>query len=228
MANSNHRGNINLKGKMNILLLGPPGGGKGTQAKFLIEKFTIPQISTGDMLRAHVKNKTDLGIKAKEYMDSGRLVPDDVIIGMMKVRLNEPDASKGYILDGFPRTIPQAIELDKLLYELNQKLNFVIFINVGDDSIVNRMGGRRVHPESGRVYHVEFNPPKVKDIDDETGDKLIIRKDDQEETVRKRLEIYHKETKPLIDFYKEQKIVHNINGEGNIQDVVNAIDMVVS
>ena len=212
---------------MNILLLGPPGGGKGTQANFLIKKFHIPQISTGDMLREHVKNKTKLGIEAKEFMDSGLLVPDGVILGMMKVRLKASDCTSGYILDGFPRTIPQAEGLEELFKELNQKLDYVLVINVDDNLIVNRMGGRRVHQSSGRVYHVDYNPPKIEGIDDETGEELIIRVDDQEDTVRKRLKVYHDETKPLINFYKIQDIVHHINGEGNIQEVTQAISKIV-
>ena len=213
---------------MNILLLGPPGGGKGTQAKFLIEKLNIPQISTGDMLRAHVNNKTDLGLEAQSYMNNGSLVPDEVILGMMKVRLNKSDCKNGYILDGFPRTMPQAKGLDILLKELNQSLNFVIVIEVNDDTIVNRMGGRRVHPASGRVYHIKFNPPKVDNIDDETGDKLLIRPDDEENTVRKRLEVYHKETSPLINFYELQNLVYKINGDTDIDIVSNSINTIIS
>ena len=189
---------------MKILLLGPPGGGKGTQAKFLIEKLGIPQISTGDMLREHVKNQTNLGTEAQGYMNSGELVPDEVILGMMKVRLNNLDCKNGYILDGFPRTIPQAKGLDSLLIELKQSLDCVIVIEVNDDTIVNRMGGRRVHLASGRVYHIKFNPPKVENRDNETGEELIIRPDDEETTVRKRLEIYHSDTSPLIDYYQFQ------------------------
>ena len=146
---------------MRILLLGPPGGGKGTQAKFLIRKLDIPQISTGDMLREHVTKQTSLGIKAKEYMSSGALVPDEVILGMMQERLSNQDCKNGYILDGFPRTIPQALGLDELLEKLNQTLDAVIVIDVSDDNIVDRMSGRRVHMSSGRVYHIEYNPPKI-------------------------------------------------------------------
>jgi len=213
---------------MKILLLGPPGGGKGTQAKFLIDKLGIPQISTGDMLREHVKNKTKLGIEAQEFMNSGKLVPDEVILGMMRVRLNTPDCHEGYILDGFPRTIPQAKGLDTLLSELNQSLDLVIVIEVNDESIVKRMGGRRVHPQSGRVYHVKFNPPKVYDKDDETGEDLIIRSDDEETTVRKRLEVYHLETSPLVEYYETQNLVYKINGETDINIVSNSINKVIS
>ena len=213
---------------MNILLLGPPGSGKGTQANFLIKKFDIPQISTGDMLREHVKNNTSLGIEAKQYMDSGVLLPDEIIIAMMRVRLSEPDCSNGYILDGFPRTIPQADGLEKLFKELNLILDFVLVIDVNDDLIVSRMGGRRIHAGSGRVYHVEFNPPKIENRDDDTGEELIIRVDDQEDTVRKRLKIYHEETSPLINFYKIQNIVHYIDGEMSINEVTEAINMTVN
>ena len=213
---------------MKILLLGPPGGGKGTQAKFLIEKLHIPQISTGDMLREHVTKQTSLGIKAKEYMSSGALVPDEVILGMMQERLLNEDCKNGYILDGFPRTIPQALGLDKLLEKLKQALDAVIVIDVSDDNIVDRMSGRRVHMASGRVYHIIYNPPKVEDKDDETQEDLIIREDDKEETVRKRLEIYHNETSPLINHYKEQNIVSRINGELNISDVSQEIEKIIN
>lgn len=213
---------------MKILLLGPPGGGKGTQAKFLIEKLHIPQISTGDMLREHVTKQTSLGIKAKEYMSSGALVPDEVILGMMQERLLNEDCKNGYILDGFPRTIPQALGLDKLLEKLKQALDAVIVIDVSDDNIVDRMGGRRVHMASGRVYHIIYNPPKVEGKDDETQEDLIIREDDKEETVRKRLEIYHNETSPLINHYKEQNIVSRINGELNISDVSQEIEKIIN
>ena len=213
---------------MRILLLGPPGGGKGTQAKFLIRKLDIPQISTGDMLREHVTKQTSLGIKAKEYMNSGALVPDEVILGMMQERLSNQDCKNGYILDGFPRTIPQALGLDKLLEKLNQALDAVIVIDVSDDNIVDRMGGRRVHVSSGRVYHIEYNPPKIEGKDDETQEDLIIREDDKEETVRKRLEIYHNETSPLIKHYKDKNIVSQINGELMISDVSQEIEKIIN
>ena len=212
---------------MKILLLGPPGGGKGTQASFLIETFKIPQISTGDMLRAHVRAETDLGKKAKEYMDSGSLVPDEVILGMMNERLKQSDCSKGYILDGFPRTMPQAEGLDSLLSKLDQNLDLVIVIEVADDIIVERMGGRRVHPPSGRVYHVKYNPPKIDNKDDQTGDDLIIRDDDKEDTVRKRLTIYHSDTSPLIDYYNKKGLVHFINGAADISEVQKSISQIL-
>lgn len=213
---------------MRILLLGPPGGGKGTQANFLIEKLRIPQISTGDMLREHVKNNTQLGIEAKSFMDSGRLVPDNVILGMMKEKLNDQSSANGYILDGFPRTIPQAEGLEILLQELNQKLDSVIVIKVDDDIIVNRMGGRRVHPSSGRTYHIIFNPPKNNNEDDITGEDLAVRDDDKEETVRKRLEVYHLETSPLIEYYQKMGLVTSINGNDSIESVSNSINNIIN
>jgi len=201
---------------MKILLLGPPGGGKGTQAKLLVEKLNIPQISTGDILREHVKKQTNLGRRAKNYMENGELVPDKLILQMMRQRLSANDSLKGYILDGFPRTIPQAKGLNNLLIDLNQKLNKVIVLDVSDNDIVDRMGGRRVHLSSGRVYHIKYNPPKKHGLDDVTSEKLVIRKDDQKDTVLKRLEIYHSTTKPLIKFYQEKNIVQKIDGSSDI------------
>ena len=202
---------------MKLILLGPPGGGKGTQAKLLIEKYGIPQISTGDMLRDHVAQKTDLGMLAKSFMDKGELVPDSLILDMMEDRLAKSDCVNGYILDGFPRTTPQAEGLTVLLKKLNHNLDKVIVLNVEDDSIVERMSGRRVHLPSGRVYHIKFNPPKKHDLDDVTNEKLTIRKDDEESTVRKRLSIYHDLTKPLIEFYKDNSVI--INGTQDIDKV---------
>ena len=202
---------------MKILLLGPPGGGKGTQSKFLMTQFDIPQISTGDMLRAHVDKKTSLGIKAKEFMDKGELVTDSLILNMMEIRFQENDCKNGFILDGFPRTIKQAKGLDDLFKKTNQKLDYVIVINVEDNEIVSRMSGRRVHPKSGRVYHIKFNPPAIEGKDDITNEQLIIRDDEKEETVRNRLLIYHKQTKPLIDYYKKNII--NIDGSESINSV---------
>ena len=202
---------------MRILLLGPPGGGKGTQSKFLMTQYNIPQISTGDMLRAHVKNDTSLGKKAKEFMDKGELVTDSLILDMMEIRFKEKDCEKGFILDGFPRTIIQAQGLEKLFQKTNQKLDHVIVINVEDDDIVERMGGRRVHPQSGRTYHIKYNPPKNENLDDKTNEPLIIRDDDKEKTVRNRLSVYHNQTKPLIQFYKDSVI--GIDGSQNIQTV---------
>ena len=206
---------------MRILLLGPPGGGKGTQSKFLMDEYNIPQISTGDMLRSHVSNETKLGIRAKEFMDKGELVTDSLILDMMEIRFKDNDCKNGFILDGFPRTIAQAEGLDELFNKSNQKLDHVIVINVDDDEIVERMSGRRMHPGSGRVYHVKYNPPKVEGKDDITNEDLIIRDDDKEDTVRNRLKIYHKQTKPLINYYEQN--VFNVNGSEEIQTVKNNI-----
>lgn len=183
---------------MRIILLGAPGAGKGTQAQFLMNKFGIPQISTGDMLRAAIKAGTELGLAAKQVMDAGQLVSDDIIIGLVKERIAEPDCAKGFLLDGFPRTIPQAESMDAHGIAIDHVIEF----DVPDDVIVERMAGRRVHPASGRVYHVVYNPPKVEGKDNETGEELVIRADDTEDTVRKRLAIYHDQTKPLVDFYR--------------------------
>ena len=184
---------------MRLILLGGPGAGKGTQANYIKENYQIPQISTGDMLRAAVKAGSDLGKKAKEYMDSGGLVPDDVIIGLVKERIKEADCQKGFLFDGFPRTIPQA----DAMKEAGVPIDAVVDIDVPDGEIIKRMSGRRVHLSSGRTYHVVFNPPKVEGKDDVTGEPLIQREDDKEATVRKRLEVYHDQTEPLIDYYKK-------------------------
>jgi adenylate kinase len=184
---------------MRLILLGGPGAGKGTQANFIKERYQIPQISTGDMLRAAVKAGTELGKKAKEYMDSGQLVPDKVIIGLVKERIKEPDCQKGFLFDGFPRTIPQA----DAMKEAGVPIDAVVDIEVPDEEIIKRMSGRRVHLPSGRTYHVVFNPPKEEGKDDVTGEPLIQRDDDKEETVRKRLEVYHNQTEPLVEYYKK-------------------------
>ena len=212
---------------MRIMLIGPPGGGKGTQAKFIEESLSIPQISTGDMLRENVKNGTPLGKEAKEFMNKGELVPDNVILNMMKKRLLEDDCANGYILDGFPRTIPQAEGLTSLLSDIDQELDLVVLLDLKDDIIVQRMGGRRVHPDSGRVYHIEYNPPKVDNKDDITGEDLIIRPDDQEGTVRTRLNVYHEQTAPLISYYDEKSILNKINAEGNIETIKTRVKDVI-
>jgi len=183
---------------MRLILLGGPGAGKGTQANHIKEKYQIPQISTGDMLRAAVKAGTELGLKAKGFMDSGGLVPDDVIIGLVKERIQEPDCEKGFLFDGFPRTIPQA----DAMKDAGVPIDAVVDIHVPDDEIIRRMSGRRAHLASGRTYHIIFNPPKEEGKDDVTGEPLVQRDDDKEETVRKRLEVYHEQTEPLIDYYK--------------------------
>ena len=182
---------------MRIILLGAPGAGKGTQATFIKEKFNIPQISTGDMLRAAVKAGTPLGLEAKGHMDSGSLVPDAVIIGLVSERIKEADCEKGFLFDGFPRTIPQA----DAMKNAGVGIDYVVEIDVPDSAIVERMSGRRSHPASGRTYHVKFNPPKVAGKDDLTGEDLVQRDDDKEEVVKKRLDVYHSQTKPLVDYY---------------------------
>jgi adenylate kinase len=182
---------------MRLILLGAPGAGKGTQATFIKEKFNIPQISTGDMLRAAVKAGTPLGLAAKQVMDSGGLVSDNIIIGLVKDRLKEPDCANGYLFDGFPRTVPQA----DAMKDAGVAIDYVLEIDVPDEAIVERMSGRRVHPASGRTYHVKFNPPKVAGKDDATGEDLVQRPDDTEETVKKRLTVYHEQTKILVSYY---------------------------
>jgi adenylate kinase len=205
---------------MRLILLGAPGAGKGTQAQFITEKFGIPQISTGDMLRAAVKARTELGIKAKAVMDSGGLVSDDIIIGLVKERIAQDDCSNGFLFDGFPRTIPQA----EAMVDAGVTIDHVVEIAVADNEIVARLSGRRVHPGSGRIYHVQHNPPQREGVDDETGEPLVQREDDQEDTVRKRLEIYHSQTSPLIDFYQsmggnDAPAYHRVEGVGSVNDI---------
>jgi adenylate kinase len=184
---------------MRLILLGGPGAGKGTQANYIKEKYQIPQISTGDMLRAAVKAGTELGLKAKEYMDSGGLVPDEVIIGLVKERIKEADCVKGFLFDGFPRTIPQA----DAMKDAGVAIDAVVEIDVPDEEIVKRMSGRRAHLASGRTYHIIYNPPKVEGKDDVTGEPLVQRDDDKEDVVRKRLDVYHAQTEPLVNYYKQ-------------------------
>jgi adenylate kinase len=184
---------------MRAILLGAPGAGKGTQAQFICERFGIPQISTGDMLRAAVKAKTELGLQVEQVMASGGLVTDEIIIALVKERIQQADCESGFLFDGFPRTIPQA----EAMVDAGVPIDVVLEIDVADDEIVKRLGGRRVHPNSGRVYHMDFNPPKVAGKDDETGEDLIQREDDQEATIRTRLEVYHEQTEPLVKFYQD-------------------------
>lgn len=184
---------------MRLILLGAPGAGKGTQANYIKEKFGIPQISTGDMLRAAVKAGTPLGIEAKQIMDAGGLVRDDIIIGLVKERIAESDCANGFLFDGFPRTIPQA----EAMKEAGVNIDYVVEIDVPDENIIDRMSGRRVHLPSGRTYHVKYNPPKVEGRDDETGEELVQRDDDKAETVKKRLDVYHEQTEVLVDFYSK-------------------------
>jgi adenylate kinase len=206
---------------MRVILLGAPGAGKGTQATFITEKFGIPQISTGDMLRAAVKAGTELGLKAKSVMDSGGLVSDDLIIGLIKDRLSQPDCANGCLFDGFPRTIPQA----EALKNAGLAIDHVVEIKVDDEEIVQRISGRRVHEGSGRVYHTVYNPPKVEGKDDVTGEDLVQRKDDNEETVRHRLSVYHAQTEPLVEFYKKLEETDgtpkfsSIPGVGSVKEI---------
>lgn len=205
---------------MRLILLGAPGAGKGTQAQYICEKYGIPQISTGDMLRAAVKAQTDLGIAAKKVMDSGGLVSDEIIIGLVKERILEDDCAGGFLFDGFPRTIPQA----EAMVDAGVSIDHVVEIAVDDEEIVARLSGRRVHPGSGRVYHVRYNPPQQDGLDDETGEPLVQRDDDTEETVRKRLEIYYSQTSPLIDFYQnlsgdDAPGYHRVPGVGSVESI---------
>ena len=205
---------------MRIILLGGPGAGKGTQAGFITEKYNIPQISTGDMLRSHVKAGTELGKAAKKIMDEGGLVSDDIIMGMVKERIKEDDCKNGYLFDGFPRTIPQA----EALKDAGVAIDAVVEIDVPDEEIIKRMSGRRVHLASGRTYHVVFNPPKVEGKDDVTGEDLIQRDDDKEETVKARLKVYHDQTEPLIEFYSKEADAGNVkyvkvNGVGTVDQI---------
>ena len=208
---------------MRLLLLGPPGAGKGTQATFLTKHYGIPQISTGDMLRAAVKAGTPLGLAAKKVMDTGALVSDDIIIGLVKERLTQPDCAKGYLFDGFPRTIPQA----EAMRDARVAIDYVLEIDVPAEEIILRMSGRRAHLASGRTYHVKFNPPKVEGKDDVTGEPLVQRDDDREETVRKRLEVYQAQTRPLVDFYGRWAAAgdaaapkyRKISGLGPVEDI---------
>lgn len=209
------------------MLLGGPGAGKGTQAAKIIERYQIPQISTGDMLRAAIAAKTELGLSAKKIMDAGQLVSDDIMIELVKERLSQDDCQKGFLLDGFPRTIVQAEALKKE----NIKLDHVIEISVDDDEIVKRISGRRSHPASGRVYHVKYNPPKVAEKDDVTGEPLVQRDDDKEEIIRKRLEVYHEQTKPLVEYYRNWSKTdpthapkfHSIDGAGTVDAIYSNI-----
>jgi adenylate kinase len=208
---------------MRLILLGAPGAGKGTQAAFICSKFGIPQISTGDMLRAAVKAGTPLGLVAKKVMDSGGLVSDDIIIGLVKERIAQPDCANGFLFDGFPRTIPQA----DAMKAAGVKIDYVLEIDVPDESIIERMSGRRSHPASGRTYHVRFNPPKVTGRDDVTGEELVQRDDDKEETVRKRLAVYQSQTRPLVAYYADWAATgdpaapkyRRIGGTGSVEEI---------
>ena len=208
---------------MNIILIGPPGAGKGTQAKRMIDRLGVPQISTGDMFRAAVKEGSPMGKKAKEYMDKGALVPDDVVIGVVKERFEKPDTKKGFILDGFPRTLEQAQALDKLLSDLGTRLDHVVVIEVPDDNLVGRLTGRRTCKGCGYMHHVKFDPPKKEGVCDKCSGELYLRDDDKEATIRDRLSTYHAQTSPLIDYYSKSGIVRKIDGTRSMEEVNKAI-----
>ncbi|MCU0078746.1 adenylate kinase [Extibacter muris] len=208
---------------MKIIMLGAPGAGKGTQAKKIAAKFSIPHISTGDIFRANIKNGTELGKKAKTYMDQGLLVPDELVVDLVVDRVNQDDCRDGYVLDGFPRTIPQAEALDKALSKLGQKVDFAIDVDVPDENIVRRMGGRRACVTCGATYHLEYAPTKKDGICDTCGGGLILRDDDKPETVEKRLGVYHEQTQPLIDYYTDTGILKTVDGTVDIEDVFRTI-----
>lgn len=208
---------------MKIIMLGAPGAGKGTQAKKLAAKYSIPHISTGDIFRANIKNGTELGKKAKTYMDQGALVPDELVVDLVVDRFKNPDCENGYVLDGFPRTIPQAEALDAALKAIGETVDFAINVEVPDENIINRMSGRRACVGCGATYHIKYNPPKVEDVCDICGEKLILRDDDKPETVKNRLSVYHDQTQPLIDFYNKKGVLAEVDGTKDMDDVFNAI-----
>jgi adenylate kinase len=213
---------------LNLILLGPPGAGKGTQAERLRNDFRLPFISTGEMLRANVKDGTELGDEAKRYMDAGELVPDDVIVRMVAERLKQGDAEDGFILDGFPRTITQAEALDEMLAQLRRRINAAVLIDVPDEDVVRRISGRRVCVKNGHNYHVEFDPPKREDVCDQDGSRLIQRDDDKPEVVRKRLDVYHEQTEPLIEYYDGKGLLRRIDGSRSPADVHDHIRAVLA
>ncbi len=208
---------------MRLILLGPPGAGKGTQAKRLIERYGIPQISTGDILRAAVREGTELGRKAKQYMDAGQLVPDEVVIGIIRERLKEADCARGFILDGFPRTVPQAEALKGVLAELGQALDHVVSIEVPDEDLVERLTGRRTCRGCGAMYHVRFSPPKQDGVCDRCGGELYQRDDDREDTIRARLKVYHDQTAPLVAFYEGEGLLRRVDGVGSVDEIYGRI-----
>ena len=208
---------------MKLIMLGAPGAGKGTQAKKIAEKYQIPHISTGDIFRANIKGQTELGMKAKSFMDQGMLVPDEITIGMLLDRIHEADCAGGYVLDGFPRTIPQAESLTKALAEMGTGIDYAINVDVPDDNIVSRMSGRRACLNCGATYHVAFNPPKTENVCNTCGQSLVLRDDDKPETVKKRLDVYHQQTQPLIDYYKKQNILKTVDGTQPMENVFGAI-----
>ena len=204
---------------MKIIMLGAPGAGKGTQAKQIAAKYSIPHISTGDIFRANIKNGTDLGKKAKEYMDQGALVPDELTCDLVMDRIKQDDCKKGFVLDGFPRTIPQAEALDAALNKIDQTMDYAIDVDVPDENIVNRMGGRRACLKCGATYHVVYAAPKTEGVCDACGEKLVLRDDDKPETVQKRLNVYHEQTQPLIDYYTNQGVLKTVDGTKNLEEV---------
>lgn len=208
---------------MKIIMLGAPGAGKGTQAKKIAEKYQIPHISTGDIFRFNIKEGTELGMKAKAFMDQGGLVPDELTIGMLMDRIHKEDCQNGYVLDGFPRTIPQAESLTSALNERGQKIDYAVNVDVPDENIVNRMSGRRACLSCGATYHIVYKPSKVEGICDVCGDKLVLRDDDKPETVKKRLSVYHDQTQPLIDYYKEAGVLANVDGTQDMEKVFSDI-----
>ena len=208
---------------MKSIMLGAPGAGKGTQAKMLADKYKIPHVSTGDIFRANIKNGTELGTKAKVYMDQGMLVPDELTCDLVVDRIKQDDCKDGYILDGFPRTIPQAECLDKALDALNDKIDFAVNVEVPDENIIRRMSGRRACLSCGRTYHIVYNPPKEEGICDECKKELVLRDDDKPETVEKRLKVYHEQTQPLIDYYRNKGVLAEVDGTRDMQEVFTAI-----
>ena len=208
---------------MKIIMLGAPGAGKGTQAKMIAEKYSIPHISTGDIFRANIKNGTELGKEAKTYMDQGKLVPDELTVKILLDRVAADDCKNGYVLDGFPRTIPQAEVLENELNKLGDKIDYAIDVNVPDENIIKRMSGRRACLSCGATYHIEHIPPKKEGICDRCGGELILRDDDKPETVKKRLDVYHEQTQPLIDYYTKKGIIKDVDGTQQMDDVFNAI-----
>ena len=208
---------------MKIIMLGAPGAGKGTQAKMIADKYSVPHISTGDIFRANIKNGTELGMEAKKYMDQGQLVPDELTVKILLDRVAQDDCQNGYVLDGFPRTIPQANVLDEALSKLGEKIDFAVNVDVPDENIIRRMGGRRACVSCGATYHIEHVPPKAEGICDRCNSELILRDDDKPETVKNRLEIYHEQTKPLIEFYEAKGVLKNVDGTVDMKDVFAAI-----
>lgn len=208
---------------MKIIMLGAPGAGKGTQAKMIADKYSVPHISTGDIFRANIKNGTELGMEAKKYMDQGLLVPDELTVKILLDRVAKDDCKNGYVLDGFPRTIPQAEVLDNALNELGDKIDFAINVDVPDENIINRMSGRRACLSCGATYHIEHIPPKTEGICDRCGKELILRDDDKPETVKNRLGVYHEQTQPLIDFYEKKGVLESVDGTNPMEDVFKAI-----